>query len=448
MALLSGERIDNDHLGENWEWIGAGGFGDVYKTRHKSLGLDMAIKLVRQDPRSIMPKEKALYEEASHMDKASFDFVLRIYGIYQGCPPVKGLSMQQGIVIEFMERGSIETLQNALFDREAGKAIPPPWPLAFRLAHHVALGMNFLHSIGLLHQDLKPGNVLLNDDLNAKLGDFGLSRVSASILNSDEAAVGGTKKYTPPEAFDLNYKPVRSFDIYSYGILLWSIFAGEEPYPGADYERVVLRIPKGDRPNCEGLCQKDVEGLKALVDLMRKCWDTEPSKRPIFSEIHKVTDSVFTKHKKDIRHAVNEVLQKLDSPTSGQHSRLRVASSRTSTTPDEPISVDVVDNPACPSQTSVSAGTKCLTVEDKAKFVDDKMPDLVQDTEQVMDIIDEVRHMFHKEAYSTIKAEKTPQEKMRALYDGPFRSAGEVLKAAFYDALKKRAPELMRKLDG
>ena len=81
-----------------------------------------------------------------------------------------------------------------------------------------------------------------------------------------------------------------------------------------------------------------------------------------------------------------------------------------------------------------------------AKFVDDKMPDLVQDTCQVMAIIDEVRHMFHKEAYSTIKAEKTTQEKMRALYDGPFRSGGEELKAAVYDALKKHEPQLMRRL--
>ncbi|XP_072241793.1 receptor-interacting serine/threonine-protein kinase 3-like [Leuresthes tenuis] len=442
MALLSREHIGNNLLGENWECIGTGGFGDVYKTKHKSLGLDMAIKLVRQDPSSIMPQKKALYEEASHMNNASFDFVLRIYGIYQGCPPVEGLSVQQGIVMEFMERGSIETLQKALFDTEADKGIPPPWPLAFRLAHQVALGMNFLHSIGLLHQDLKPSNVLLNDDLNAKLGDFGLSRVSASVLNSDQTAagiIGGTVKYMPPEAFNLAYKPVRAFDIYSYGILLWSIFAGEEPYQGADLKLVEFRIPKGDRPDCEGLYQKDVEGLKDLLDLMRKCWDTEPSKRPIFSEIHEVTDSVFSKHKKHIRHAVNEVLQKLDSPMSGQQSKSRVASSWTSTTSEEPMSVDVVDYPAFPSQ---------LTVKEKAKFVDDKMPDLVQDTSQVMAIIDEVRHMIHKEAYSMIKAEKTTQDKMRALYDGPFRSGGEELKAAVYDVLKKHEPQLMRTLDG
>ncbi len=109
-----------------------------------------------------MPKDRALYEEANHMEKASCEFVLMLYGIYRGCPPVGGSSMQQGIVMQFMERGSVQSLLNDLSG-------PPPWPLVFRLAHQVALGMNFLHSRKLMHHDLKPSNVLLNDDLNAKV---------------------------------------------------------------------------------------------------------------------------------------------------------------------------------------------------------------------------------------------------------------------------------------
>lgn len=109
-----------------------------------------------------MPKEKALYEEVNHMDKASCEFVLRVYGICEGILPFGGLSMQKGIVMEFMGRGSVQ----ALLTKLSG---PPPWPLAFRFAHQVALGMNFLHSRNLMHHDLKPSNVLLNDDLNAKV---------------------------------------------------------------------------------------------------------------------------------------------------------------------------------------------------------------------------------------------------------------------------------------
>lgn len=178
-------------------------------------------------------------DEAIHMEKASCEFVLRVFGSYLGCPPFGSKPLQQGIVMEFMGRGSVRSLLNDLSG-------PPPWPLAFRLAHQVALGMNFLHSRTLLHQDLKPSNVLLSDELNAKvaaaiftasvcnrykhdsavfcdishlpfqLADFGLSQVSTSVLHNPETKgeFGGSYKYMPPEAFEASYEPVRAFDRY------------------------------------------------------------------------------------------------------------------------------------------------------------------------------------------------------------------------------------------
>lgn len=113
-------------------------------------------------PSPLMNKERALREEANHMEMASCPFVLRVYGLYQGRPPFKGASVQRGIVMEFMGGGCVQSLLRRLSG-------PPPWPLAFRLAHQVAQGMNFLHTRNLMHHDLKPSNVLLDDDLNAKV---------------------------------------------------------------------------------------------------------------------------------------------------------------------------------------------------------------------------------------------------------------------------------------
>jgi len=95
------------------------------------------------------------------MDMASFEFVVRLYGMYQGCPSRKEPSTRQGLVMEFMEGGSVQSLFNLRG--------PRPWPLVFRLSHEVAQGMNFLHTEHLMHLDLKPSNVLLNDNLNAKV---------------------------------------------------------------------------------------------------------------------------------------------------------------------------------------------------------------------------------------------------------------------------------------
>ncbi|XP_054863264.1 receptor-interacting serine/threonine-protein kinase 3-like isoform X3 [Amphiprion ocellaris] len=471
MALHSHktELVGNDSL-EEWERIDSGGFGTVYKARHKDWGFDVAIKLIHHADRRV----RELWDEASHMDKAACQYVIWLYGMYQGCPPKGEPSMQQGIVMEFMERGSIQSLQRDLSG-------PPPWPLVFRLAHQVALGMNFLHERKLLHQDLKPSNVLLNDDLNAKVADFGLSMVSTSALTSNTemtGQLGGSFKYMPPESFEASYKPVRAFDRYSYGILLWSIVTGEEPYPAAQYSLVALRIPEGDRPNCKEIEQIKVEGLEELVDLMKQCWNGDPSKRPTFKDCREVTERVLSKHKKDIPHAVHAVLTKLDSlqdnpqfnkkgafnydpQIPGQqryavdHPRVSVQQDLASvfkknvTVADEEQPHYTVDYPGVSVQpNSGSVPKKTLTVADKAKFISDNRAVLIQTISEVLTIAEELGEMVHPDAYSVLATKATTQDQMRVLYQRTFRSGGDVVKAAFYDALKKHHPSLVERLSG
>lgn len=413
MELLSHktELIGNESL-EKWESVGRGGFGHVYKARHTGWGVDVAIKILRDGVCHYMP----LCDEANHMHQASCEFVLRFHGNYQGCPP-GGTSTQKGLVMEFMETGSVESLQKDLSG-------PPLWPLICRLAHQVAVGMNFLHSQKLMHHDLKPSNILLNVDLNAKLADFGLSRVSTSALNSNREpmrGVEGSYKYMPPEAFEVSYEPVRSFDVYSYGILLWSIVTGKEPYPSASFALVELKIPFGDRPQCEQIDQMREEGSKELVELMKKCWDDRPSERPTFKDCLPVTENVFSKNKEGIHDAVGQVLTTLKSPT------------KTKKTEQSPI------------QESVRRPTSST---DKAKFVDDNRAKLIQNVAEVMAITDHLGDSVHRETYSLILGKATSQEQMRVLYQRALRSGGEEVKAAFYDALKYHQPKLVERLGG
>ncbi|XP_035499097.1 receptor-interacting serine/threonine-protein kinase 3 isoform X3 [Scophthalmus maximus] len=403
MAMLSHttEPVGSESL-EKWESVGSGGFGHVYKARHRDWGFDVAIKLLHDGvgfySSAPIHKEKALAEEASHMDKVSCEFVLRVYGLYEGIPPLGGLAMQKGIVMEFMGGGSVQALLQDLSG-------PPPWPLVFRLAHQVALGMNFLHSRNLMHHDLKPSNVLLNDEFNAKLADFGLSRVSTSALNSNNemtGEAGGTYKYMPPEAFEASYEPVRAFDRYSYGILLWSIVTGKEPYP--------------------------------------KCLE--------------VTEKVFSKHKKEIHGAVHLVLTRLESHTRYQHLNTRVPFSFSPETPESSKShetmdhVRVTETKKAPTPESVSVSTKTMSDTDKAKFIDDNRAVLIQDVSEVMAIVDELGDMVHSETYSAIEAKQTSQEKMRALFLETFRPGGVTVKAAFYTVLKRHHPRLVERLGG
>ena len=105
----------------------------------------------------------ALCREADYMEAADHQYVPRVYGMYQGPVPNMGPTVRHGIVMELMEGGSLQSLQQTL-------SKPPPWPLAFRLAHQVALAMDFLHiKKDLVHMDLKPANILLDANFNAKV---------------------------------------------------------------------------------------------------------------------------------------------------------------------------------------------------------------------------------------------------------------------------------------
>ncbi|KAF3688906.1 Ankyrin repeat and protein kinase domain-containing protein 1 [Channa argus] len=423
MALLSHttKRVGSESLEGTWEEVGSGGFGRVYKARHKDWGFDVAIKLLHDGVGSFI-------DEATHMDEASCEYVLRVYGVFEGHPPFNKSSIQKGIVMEFVGRGSIQTLQRDLKG-------PPPFPLVFRLAHEVALGMNFLHLRHLMHSDLKPSNVLLNNDLHAKLADFGLSRVSTSALNSNRGTtekVGGSYKYMPPEAFEVSYTPVRAFDIYSYGILLWSIVTGKEPYERADYSLVALKIPLGDRPLLEDIDQNKAEGLKELVDLMKRCWDGNPSERPKFKECSDVTENLFSKHEKGILDAVKNVLTRQASP------------GVSSLTPELPRAhEDTVDHRIMKVEKS---SEQDLHPTEKAKFVDDKRWVLIQRVSEVMAIVDKLGDMVHPETYLEIENEPRSQEQMRKLFQMTFRSGGVKVKAAFYDILREDHPNLVESL--
>ncbi|KAG9259965.1 receptor-interacting serine/threonine-protein kinase 4-like [Astyanax mexicanus] len=307
--------IRNDSL-DFWQLIGCGGFGKIFRAKHLTLRLDVAVKLLRCDDGS----NSTLLREANLMHHGGNPYVLRILGVYEGQPKGEEAS-QFGLVMEYMERGSLVDLQRALNG-------PPPWSLAFRIAHQIALGMNFLHQLDppLLHLDLKPSNVLLDDSLNAKLTDFGLAKVARSVsktVKEEDGEMGGTTSYMPPEAFQsVSYKPSFSSDIYSYGVLLWSVLTGKEPYDSVLSSLVRFRIPKGDRPDLRSVDTSKAAGLSDLTNLMQRCWNSDPNLRPSFKDCVDVTSDVYEMHRQEINDDVYATLKLLDNKSSSSKSKV------------------------------------------------------------------------------------------------------------------------------
>ncbi|KAJ8268790.1 hypothetical protein COCON_G00113970, partial [Conger conger] len=118
----------------------------------------------------------------------------------------------------------------------------------------------------------------------------------------------------PPEAFasDRAYKATPASDSYSYAILLWSIITGREPYGDARPCLIRTLVQDGDRPSLEGVNRAAVEGLGEIIDLMERCWDPSPQKRPSFHDCLPVTEKVFELHSRGIHDAIHQVSKALD----------------------------------------------------------------------------------------------------------------------------------------
>ncbi|KAM6450741.1 receptor-interacting serine/threonine-protein kinase 3 [Liasis olivaceus] len=309
------EQISEEDL-TNFSFIGRGSFGNIFRARHQEWGIDVAIKFLSRN--SSFTREELL-KEAQAMEKARFIYVLRLFGLFVGreqadtdAAPAAVPSL--GLVMEYMENGNLSSLMYQVPSM--------PWALRFRILYQVALGMNFLHNLRppLLHLDLKPSNVLLDGDLHVRVSDFGLSKFKRGTTQQGDHSsgeggdYGGTLEFMPPEAFNnFSYKPSPSTDVYSYGILMWSVLSGQEPYHNLHHANmsslIRMHIPRGQRPLTEDLEKQvdQVQKLGNLIDLMRRCWSNEKEQRPGFRDCSKEMEVVCFCYEWKMKPAVREV---------------------------------------------------------------------------------------------------------------------------------------------
>ncbi|XP_061444309.1 uncharacterized protein LOC133365897 isoform X2 [Rhineura floridana] len=301
---------------EDLECISQGGFGIISRARHKEKGI-VALKTLHRTDESYIREQ--ILNEARIMDEACFAYIPRLYGI---CVDREAVGMgTPRLVMEYMENGDLSTFQSS---------VPSlPWALRIRILHQVALGMDFLHSLcpQVLHLDLKPQNVLLDGDLNAKVADFGLSKfrrgtTQHSLLSCEEGeGFGGTLQYMPPEAFTNSYEPGPSTDVYSYGILMFSVLADKEPYPNISKKCSSIfrmHILEEQRPNTTELEAKilQVERLTDLIRLMKWCWHDDKAQRPSFKVCSQETEDIYSCYRPHIETTVREVQDILNSSSS------------------------------------------------------------------------------------------------------------------------------------
>jgi serine/threonine protein kinase len=165
-----------------------------------------------------------------------------------------------------------------------GVGIKTMWALG------IAKGCTFLHakSPPIIHRDLKCAKVLVTDDLSSKITDFGESK---ALSNDDNTMTTvGTPYFMAPEVFsgeeeDRQYS--HAVDVYSFGMVLLEIFLNGEI--GKAFKRnwgpmvIMNRINKGWRPDLSKVAEED----QGMAEIIARCWERDPSKRPTFKEITK-----------------------------------------------------------------------------------------------------------------------------------------------------------------
>lgn len=248
------------------EKVGAGGMGEVYRARDQHLARDVAIKvlppgaLIDESARKRFHKEALILSQLNHPNIAT----------------IHDFDTQQGVDFLVMEYIPGITLSDKV------AAGPLPEKEVVRLGEQVAEGLSAAHEQGVIHRDLKPGNLRVTSDGRLKILDFGLAKlwhpVAASAATdsfSETQAMAGTLPYMAPEQL-LGAEIDARTDIHAAGSVLYEMATGQRPFAKLEHAQLIAAI-LGQVPTPPGQLNPQVS--PELARIIGKCLEKEPENR-------------------------------------------------------------------------------------------------------------------------------------------------------------------------
>ena len=259
--------------------LGEGGMGEVYLAEDQKLNRQVALKIVPPEFSDNRDRLDRFTREAKTAAKVSHANVMAIYDI--GSAPDESTGKEYSyIVMEYIDGDTLtEHLRNrnlSLTDR-------------LRLAEHIASGLAAAHKLSIVHRDIKTDNIMIDDEGEPRILDFGLAKPIASAFGSSdgsttqtasqeltqEGKIVGTVNYMSPEQARGDNVDARS-DIFSFGIMLYQMFTGKLPFDGGDRVSTIAKILEAKQIPIRQVTDTLPPELERIID---KCLQKNPNDR-------------------------------------------------------------------------------------------------------------------------------------------------------------------------
>jgi serine/threonine-protein kinase len=260
------------------EEIGTGATGSVYKARDALLDTWVAVKLLKpeytanRDALERVRQELLLSRDIAHPN------ILRVYHLasYEGGTYLTMQWIRGGTLADIIaERGALPTRE------------------VLTLATKLSSALASAHSRNVLHRDIKPGNILVDDDGEPFLADFGLARLIGEHGLTQHGVFVGTPHYCSPEQVALEELDERS-DIYTLGLVIFEMATGQKPFEAETVAEILAMQRSTPAPDPTTISPKVPGELAAII---LRCLAKDPSDRiptalELEEALHRVTDGV------------------------------------------------------------------------------------------------------------------------------------------------------------
>jgi len=208
------------------EQLGEGGMAKVYNALDSRVDRNVAIKVILPSKRTSSVFLQSFEREAKVLAKLTHTNIVKVlnYGVENGQPY---------LVMEYVPGGTLKEAMNQKL----------PWQTAAAILTPIAKALDYVHQQQVVHRDVKPSNILLQEDLTPMLSDFGILQLLESKDEKIDSAIGtglGTPEYMPPEQSmgrDVDFRA----DIYSLGLVFYEMITGQKPYTADSPMAMVIK---------------------------------------------------------------------------------------------------------------------------------------------------------------------------------------------------------------